>query len=91
MSDGASKSGVLGASMLPRRVFLADKPEVTVARPTLGLVLFLDDPEAWARGVCERLVELVGPASFRAFMTSALDGWVMAAPRGGGHRNSEVS
>jgi hypothetical protein len=51
------------ALLAPEPVALADAPEITVARPALGLTLYLADPVFWAN-------EGVG-ALFEAFLASA--------------------
>jgi hypothetical protein len=70
--------------LLPDRVFLTHDPDVSIARPCLGLVLYIDDPEAWASEhaarVCSRFIEVVGADRFRWFMTSTLDRWRPVTP-----------
>ncbi|MFK7989803.1 MAG: type VI immunity family protein [Sandaracinaceae bacterium] len=65
--------------LLPGRVYLRDRPEITIARPTLGLALYTDAPTEWAMEhaarIAERFVELVGVTRFRCFMTSQLSRW----------------
>ncbi|MBC7173569.1 MAG: hypothetical protein H5U40_14105, partial [Polyangiaceae bacterium] len=63
-----------GTDLFPRRAFFKDRPEVTTARPALGLTLYLDDPEAWARGhaaaLLERVIELVSVQRLQWFTSS---------------------
>jgi hypothetical protein len=70
--------------LLPSRVFLTHQPEVTIARPTLGMVLYLNDPVAWAHqhvaNVCARFLELVGTDRLHWFMTSTMDRWQPVKP-----------
>lgn len=77
-------SGVDGREpvLLPGRVYLRNRPQVTVARPTLGLVVYTDAPTEWAMEhaarIAESFVAMVGVNRFRCFMTSKLSKWRVA-------------
>ena len=63
----------------PSRVYLRLSPETTVARPALGLTVYIDEPLPWARegalALLQAFNEFVPPGALRYFTTSMILDW----------------
>jgi hypothetical protein len=74
----------VGSPLFPKRVYLAADPRLTVARATLGVTLYLDDPHAWAAGGWTALFDAFlarAPAGrLHWFTTSMLPEWKHIRP-----------
>ncbi|MCA9578744.1 MAG: hypothetical protein R3B40_29380 [Polyangiales bacterium] len=70
---------------LPERVYLTDHPHVTVARPTLAIVAYVDDALAWscthAAALAETFGQTVDVSRMQWFMTSRLSHWRRVDPQ----------
>jgi len=79
-SDMTREMGKMEADerILPLVTYLRSRPEVVIARPTLGLTLYTADPLFWAqrgaRALFERYCEIAGD-QLRFFTTSTHTGW----------------
>src|SRR5512141_320887 len=67
------------ATAPPDPVFLEDAPEIAVARPTLGMTLYLAEPVAWANGGAAAMFEAFAKAApvdrLRWYTTSQIPDW----------------